>query len=78
MIEHKITPITPKQFKAQCNSASFSSVHPLVHELLGMDERIRLNPLFGDVDEDKGFFVTKKHIHIPYDLPAVQHDIAHL
>jgi hypothetical protein len=71
-------PITAQQFKERCTKDKFSSVHPLVHELLVMDSRIRLNPLFGDVDPEKGFFITKNTIHIPYELPAIQHDIAHL
>ena len=70
--------LTTQQFKNKCEGCSFQSVHPLVHELLGMDERIRMNPLFGDVDPEKGFFVTKNSIHIPFELPAIQHDIAHL
>lgn len=69
---------TSQEFKGLCDQDSVSTVHPLVHELLGMDERIRLNPFFGDVDPDKGFFITKSTIHIPFQLPAIQHDIAHL
>jgi hypothetical protein len=34
--------------------------------------------MYGDVDEDKGFFVTKSNIFIPYVLPKVEHDIAHM
>ena len=51
---------------------------PLVHSLLSMDQRVRLYPLFGDVDGEKGFFITRQHIYIPYVLPLIEHDIAHL
>lgn len=51
---------------------------PFVRHLLQMDDRIRLCGFYGDVEEDKGFFITKEAIHIPYILPLVEHDIAHL
>lgn len=70
--------LTPQQFKFKCESEKYCSVHPFVHELLAMDQRIRMNEFFGDVESDKGYFITKNTIHIPYNLPAIQHDIAHL
>lgn len=51
---------------------------PFLSHLLQMEPRIRLYPFFGDVEKDKGFFVTRDHIYIPYQLPMVEHDIAHL
>lgn len=69
-----MTLLTPNEF-AHLHKLD---VHPMVHELLAMDSRIRLPKLFGDVDENKGFFVTKETIYIPYILPAIQHDIAHM
>ena len=55
-----------------------SGIHPLVYTMLSMDSRICLSPFFGDVDENKGFFITKEAIHIPYTLPTIQHDLSHL
>lgn len=55
-----------------------ANVSSLVLSLLHVDSRIRIYPLYGDVDEDKGFFVTKDHIFFPYVLPKIEHDIAHL
>lgn len=49
-----------------------------VFHLLSMDNRIRLYPMFGEVDPNKGFFLTKEHIYIPYLLPTIEHDVAHL
>lgn len=51
---------------------------PFVMSLLNVDSRIRVCPFYGDVEENKGFFVTKQHIFIPYELPKIEHDIAHL
>lgn len=51
---------------------------PFLLHLLQMDRRIHLCPMFGDVEQDKGFFIAHNRIHIPYELPLVEHDIAHL
>lgn len=64
--------------RAMCSLDLSDKFSPFVNSLLSMDKRIRLCPLFGDVEEDKGFFITKKHIYIPYSLPKVEHDLAHL
>jgi hypothetical protein len=50
---------------------------PFVVSLLKEEPRVRLHALADDVDEDKFFFLTKEHIHIPYGFPAVEHEIAH-
>ena len=52
-------------------------INPFCLQLLNMDSRVRVYEFFGDYEEDKGFFVTKKHIYMPYVLPKVEHDIAH-
>lgn len=67
-------PINSRQFKEVCGQ----KVHPFIHELLGMDSRIRLSQFYGDVEKNKGYFITKDHIHIPYILPSIEHDICHL
>lgn len=51
---------------------------PFVKHLCGMDSRIRVCAFYGDVEEDKGFFVTKSNVFIPYVLPKIEHEIAHL
>lgn len=43
-----------------------------------MESRICVCPLYGDIEDDKGYFVTKSNIFIPYQLPKIEHDIAHL
>lgn len=53
-------------------------LNPFIRQLLDMDPRFRLCPFYGDIQENKGFFVTKEFIHIPYVLPKVEHDISHL
>jgi hypothetical protein len=67
-------PLNPRQFK----DLNAPMVHPFIHEMIGMDERIRLSRFYGDVEKDKGFFITKEFIHIPYALPSLCHDMAHL
>lgn len=67
-------PLTPQQFK----ELDAPMVHPFLHELLSMDKRIRLSQFYGDAEKNKGFFITKEHIHIPYVLPSLAHDVSHL
>jgi hypothetical protein len=50
---------------------------PIVRELLSPEPRIRLHSFADDVDDNKFFFLTKDHIHIPYALPTIEHEIAH-
>lgn len=61
-----------------CKPEDVKGLDPFVLNLLKMDSRIRVCPFYGDVEEDKGFFVTKDNIFIPHVLPKVEHDIAHL
>lgn len=55
-----------------------NQLDPFVRQLLEMDDRFRLCEYFGDIQEDKGFFVTKEFIHVPFILPRIEHDISHL
>lgn len=59
-------------------SPQLLELSPFVKNLCGMESRIRVYKLYGDVEDNKGFFVTKRHIFIPYQLPKIEHDIAHL
>ena len=59
-------------------SPQLLNLNPLVQRLCAMEPRIRVCNLFGDIEEDKGFFVTKSHIFIPHQLPKIEHDISHL
>lgn len=71
--------VTPKPEQRGCCPGDVKGrFDPFVTSLLNVEPRIRVCPLYGDVEEDKGFFVTKDHIFIPYELPKVEHDIAHL
>jgi hypothetical protein len=50
---------------------------PFTYHLLQMEPRIRLYPVAGDMDEQKIFFCTKDHVYLPYQLPSIDHEIAH-
>jgi hypothetical protein len=44
-----------------------------------MDERIRIFSLDADMDDDKSFYIPRKDmILIPYDLPNLDHEVAHM
>jgi hypothetical protein len=47
-------------------------------ELLSIDKRILIHSIHGNVDKDKGYFVNKNNIHIPFGLPAMSHQISHM
>ena len=53
-------------------------INPFIKTLCAMEDRIKVYKLYGDVEDDKGFFITKNNIFIPYQLPKIEHDIAHL
>lgn len=53
-------------------------IRPFVKHLCGMDKRIVVYPFYADVEDKKGFFVTRDNIFIPYVLPKIEHDISHL
>lgn len=61
-----------------CCAPHETNIRPFVKHLLGMDKRIRVYPLFGDKVRGKGFFITKDCISVPYVLPKVEHDVAHV
>lgn len=53
-------------------------MNPFIKHLFSMESRIRVYNLYGDVEDNKGFFVTKSHIFLPYQLPKIEHDVSHL
>lgn len=63
---------------AICSATMTNKFSPFINSLLSMDKRIHVCALFGDVEDNKGFFITKNHIFIPYELPKIEHDLAHL
>lgn len=52
------------------------NISDFTRSILTADPRIRFRSLV-EHDNYKFFYVTKEYIHIPCDLPAVEHEIAH-
>lgn len=50
---------------------------PFALHLLEGEKRFRLHQFFGE-GGGAGFFWTPTSIHIPYGLPAIEHEIAHM
>lgn len=48
-----------------------------VQYLLEREPRIRLHAFADDIVKSKFFFVTKDYIHIPWQFPRIEHEIAH-
>jgi hypothetical protein len=53
-------------------------ISPFIKHLCAMEPRLCVCSLYGDIEDNKGYFVTKSNIFIPYQLPKIEHDIAHL
>lgn len=72
-------PISSQDFR----NTNYKAI-PVVYHMIEMDKRILFDRFFGDVsdrlkiDKQVGFLITKDTIHIPYQLPSIEHEIAHL
>jgi hypothetical protein len=60
------------------NPQLLDRISPFIKNLFAMEPRIRVCGLYGDIEDDKGYFVTKSNIFIPYELPKIEHDLSHL
>lgn len=60
------------------HSPEFQNLDPLVKHLCYMEPSIKLYNIFGSIENNKGFFITKNNIFIPFNLPDIGHEIAHL
>lgn len=61
----------------QVNNRAPGILSPFVQHLLTMDPRVRLYEMVDDVADGKAYILTKTQICLPYQLPTIQHEIAH-
>jgi len=53
-------------------------LHKNCQDLISMESRFRFYGFIGDIEDNKGYFISNRFIYMNYSLPNIEHEIAHM